>query len=573
MERKRKMSIMVRLLLMVISPCLLLGIAMTLYSGWNMQRGMQKTTLDGMRATDYAVLEMFKNIADGDFKQDAKGNVYRGEYKISDNNELADYIKNKTDVDVTFFYGDTRVLTSLKDKKTGDRLIGTTASKEVTDKVLKNGKEYSDAGIVINERPYYGYYVPVKNSDDSIVGMVFVGRESKDINAFIKSKSSAVFLMALIIMAMASIVAWITSRSVAVSVRETEKVIGALADGNLTLGVEEKLLGRNDEIGDMARSVEKLKQELFEIISDIKKSSGILNASGESLSQMAENSSATTNEMSKVIEDLSKGAVSQAEEIEEASVHIGEMGHVIEEIVSSVDGLDDTSAKMKNASDESSVIIRQLSESNDRTTQAINRIGRQIEATNDSVQMIHAAVELITSIASQTSLLALNASIEAARAGEHGKGFAVVASEIGNLAGQTQVSADDIKKMVEEVQEATKNMQTCIGTSTGFLENTVMKDYKDFGKLGEMYSEDATTFENYMVDIHARMETLQKAMDEIVQSLEVISQAISESAAGVSDVADKTNVLAGATVRASDMVSESRANVSTMQQLIKKFML
>lgn len=55
MERKRKMSIMVRLLLMVISPCLLLGIAMTLYSGWNMQRGMQKTTLDGMRATDYAV--------------------------------------------------------------------------------------------------------------------------------------------------------------------------------------------------------------------------------------------------------------------------------------------------------------------------------------------------------------------------------------------------------------------------------------------------------------------------------------------------------------------------------------
>ena len=165
-------------------------------------------------------------------------------------------------------------------------------------------RDSSDTGIVINERPYYGYYVPVKNSDDSIVGMVFVGRESKDINAFIKSKSSAVFLMALIIMAMASIAAWITSRSVAVSVRGTEKVIGALADGNLTLSVEEKLLGRNDEIGDMARSVEKLKQELFEIISDIKKSSGILNASGESLSQMAENSSATTNEMSKVIEEM-----------------------------------------------------------------------------------------------------------------------------------------------------------------------------------------------------------------------------------------------------------------------------
>lgn len=69
MERKRKMSIMVRLLLMVIPPCLLMGVLMTLYSGWNMQKGMQKTTLDGLRSTDYAVLEMFENVADGDISR------------------------------------------------------------------------------------------------------------------------------------------------------------------------------------------------------------------------------------------------------------------------------------------------------------------------------------------------------------------------------------------------------------------------------------------------------------------------------------------------------------------------
>ena len=106
---------MVRLLLMVIPPCLLMGVLMTLYSGWNMQKGMQKTTLDGLRSTDYAVLEMFENVADGDYKQDAKGNVYRGEYKISDNNELADYIKNT----FCYFGKDYRLSTSSRKDQQG----------------------------------------------------------------------------------------------------------------------------------------------------------------------------------------------------------------------------------------------------------------------------------------------------------------------------------------------------------------------------------------------------------------------------------------------------------------------
>ena len=81
MERKRKMSIMVRLLLMVIPPCLLMGVLMTLYSGWNMQKGMQKTTLDGLRSTDYAVLEMFENVADGE-------DVYKRQEQIDQRKHL-----------------------------------------------------------------------------------------------------------------------------------------------------------------------------------------------------------------------------------------------------------------------------------------------------------------------------------------------------------------------------------------------------------------------------------------------------------------------------------------------------
>lgn len=88
-----------------------------------------------------------------------------------------------------------------------------------------------------------------------------------------------------------------------------------------------------------------------------------------------------------------------------------------------------------------------------RTTKAIDISGNQIKATNDSVQEIGEATKIITAIAEQTSLLALNASIEAARAGEAGKGFAVVADEIGKLADQSNTSAEQIRQTIDNLLE------------------------------------------------------------------------------------------------------------------------
>jgi methyl-accepting chemotaxis protein len=93
--------------------------------------------------------------------------------------------------------------------------------------------------------------------------------------------------------------------------------------------------------------------------------------------------------------------------------------------------------------------MQELSESNDRTTVAINRIGDQIRLTNASIEKIGAAATLITSIADQTSLLSLNASIESARAGEAGKGFAVVAGEIQKLAVQSDEAAAEIQQIID----------------------------------------------------------------------------------------------------------------------------
>ena len=106
---------------------------------------------------------------------------------------------------------------------------------------------------------------------------------------------------------------------------------------------------------------------------------------------------------------------------------------------------------MKQVSSESARFMKELSDANAKTSTAFAQVVQQTYTTNESVQKIREAAELITSIANKTNLLSLNASIEAARAGEAGKGFAVVATEIQQLAEQSSSSADIIKEIIEEL--------------------------------------------------------------------------------------------------------------------------
>ena len=111
---------------------------------------------------------------------------------------------------------------------------------------------------------------------------------------------------------------------------------------------------------------------------------------------------------------------------------------------------------MKEADNASQETMIELSDAVQRTTHAVARIAKQIETTNESVDKIGNAASLIADIASQTSLLSLNASIESARAGEAGKGFAVVASEIQKLSSQSDSTASKIQEIITDLQNDSK---------------------------------------------------------------------------------------------------------------------
>lgn len=449
-EKGLSVSIKVKLLLIALLPSIVLGTILTIMASKSIEDGMHEEALQGLRAICFSLMEIYEDASPGEYYMDDEGNVYKGDMLISGSYDIVDHLSEGTGYEFTIFYGDTRITTSLTDYKTGERLVGTKAGEAVIEAVLRNGQEYSSIDTVINNAGYYAYYFPIVQNGQ-VIGMAFAGLPSAEGDAFIKSKELSLLVTSVVMLALMILIGTFFALQLSGALKGAQLFISELAEGNLKAEINAKSVGRTDEVGLMCRQLVILRDELAEVVGKIKHSSQVLYDSGNSLEDMANQSSNTTNEIGHAVEDISSGAMNQAEETEAASASIGEIGNIITEIVGSVNSLNDTAENMKAASDASSVIIKELSDSNDKTTDAIVKIGRQVHATNDSVQAIRQAVDLITSIAEETNLLSLNASIEAARAGEHGRGFAVVATQIQKLAEESNQSAQEIGDIIDNL--------------------------------------------------------------------------------------------------------------------------
>lgn len=440
-------GIMSKTLAMALVPLIGLAILSAFSSARTIRSGMQDEAIKRLEDIVSGVNNSLDALGEGDYRLEGE-TVYKGDVSVSEKLPHFEKFAQASGIDITLFYGDTRRVTTLVDSETGERMVGTQAADKVVAKVLEGGESYVDKKLELNGQAYFCCYMPLANSDGSIVGMIFAGEPSSGIEAYIRNEIIQVTILNVVVILLGGIVIIVVSRRLSVAIRKEEAVIRQLAEGNLNVRVDDELKGRRDELGSIANALDNLITELSRILTHLKTSSGELLKSGQSLDEMAERVNVNASEIGKAVEDISQGAVSQAEEIENASGKIVDMGSMIEHIVGGVDKLNSTSVTMKKAGDNSAQIMQDLVESTNKTTEAIHKIGEQIYATNESAQKIREAVDLISSIASQTSLLSLNASIEAARAGEFGKGFAVVASEIQKLADDSSRSAQTITDII-----------------------------------------------------------------------------------------------------------------------------
>lgn len=456
---KKKIGIRIKLLAMVLLPVFIVSVVVIFFGRQSLADGLSSEALNGLELLAQAVHAGYGNL-EGDFYLDEENNLWKGDKNLSANIHMIDNFVADSHADVTIFIGKTRRLTSLVDSTTGERIVGTDAADQVWDAV-QSGEMFEDTDLMINGQNYFACYIPLESANGDIIGMVFAGQPSEEIDSYINSVITKFAIAVIVMLLIVAVIGFVEANDIAKTILKAEQALLHLADGDLNTTVHNRVLRRGDEIGDMGRAVAGLGSKLKEIVGKLHATSTELFQAGNGLESMAASSSNATDEISRAVEDISKGAVSQAEEIESASTQISSMGEMIGEIVDNVGSLTKASNNMSAAGDASAKTMVNLSESNDRTSEAITSIGAQIRLTDESIKRISEATELITSIASQTNLLSLNASIESARAGEAGRGFAVVATEIQKLAVQSNDAAVEIQQIIDTLlSESAKTMKS-----------------------------------------------------------------------------------------------------------------
>lgn len=526
---------------LMVLPVLLLGIVVILISLTVVKGALVQEIKDALRSAATATFAAYDQNA-GEYLEAQNGDIWKGSYNISKSESIVDSIKEKSGMEVTFFYGDRRIMSSAVDKN-GDRILGSPAGETVKKQVLEKGEEYFSKTVSIDGTMYYGYYMPVcQDEGGTPIGMIFVGSNKGQKDAAVNKIVYAIVAVAVVVMAICIVAAMIFTGSLTGSLKKSIGLVQSVAKGDLKTEVDKQLLKRKDEIGDLSRAIKILESEMaksIEAIADNAKA--VWDASGE-LENTARETTASMKEVGNAVNSIVESASMQANISGKASDNVTDMGEKIERTSREMSEMKRNAKAMHESEEKNAQTIHKLLESNQEVRALVTEISRQTKQTNESAQKIKEATDIIASIADETSLLSLNASIEAARAGENGKGFAVVADQIQKLASQSNESSKRIEEIVAQLMEDSnmavitmEKVAETIENQTNNMEETRSMTDEVMLKLQESL-ESMNVIENSVI-------YLDTARQEIIKTVAELSDIAKQNAAVTQEVSANTNLV------------------------------
>ncbi|MCM1539007.1 MAG: methyl-accepting chemotaxis protein [bacterium] len=552
MQKKRlKLPFSVLLVMLTMLPMVLLAVVSFLMSTSKLKNSLEESNRQSVESVCYSLRESYDTMYEGNWNM-ISGQLYKGANYVGHTLEMLNHLKEEYSLEVTLFYGDTRVLTTLKDAN-GDYIIGTTADEKVSSKVL-GGEAYFDSNLTVNGVPCYVAYEPLYNMDGSIAGMVFVGYPRTVAQKAINSAILQLIIGTVIVLGFILVLVIILVRLIVRAITKLTGAVTKISNGDLNVELQVDSLNSRNEIGALANYLNGLVAKLREIIHNIQQDAETLNDCSIQMNGSVDATVSAIDQVTRAIEEVAEGSTTQAQDTSNAMASIEELNATLDIISDKVGILAKMSDETKNISNSAQATMTELIDINTQTKTDIDNIVEQSEKNVEAVNKINVILKTIEEISSQTNLLSLNASIEAARAGEAGRGFAVVAKEIGSLAESSAAAAREIQEIIASLVE---DIQKTSSLSDVLNESAV----KQIGKIQDTRD----MFDKVLNAVGEISEGTERIRTE-VESIDVVKTSIGETVESLSSISEENAAASQETTASANLVNEDMRQLGQVSQ-------
>jgi len=470
---------------------------------------------------------------------------------------FVDQIKKNLGLECTLFQGDTRISTTIV--KEGKRAIGTKMDNQaVNAAVLQKGQRYLGHNDILGIA-YNTAYWPIKDVNDQIAGMFFIGQKREFIERVLTETHLSSLVSTIVVGLLMLTFGFFFSKALVRPILRTIEFANQVAAGNLD---GELIVTSNDETHTLAESLRTMSANLKVKIQEAEASTkaadtkaceaevatkealeaklqaesakreGMLDAANK-LEEIVERITSSSEELSAQVELMSRGMDLQRDRVAETASAMEQMNSSVISVARQA-GEVATSADMaqSKASGGSEVVRRSqqaIGHVNDIATQLkvnMEQLGKQAEA-------IGQVMNVINDIADQTNLLALNAAIEAARAGDAGRGFAVVADEVRKLAEKTMGATKEVGENILAIQESSRKNIGSMDKATQAINEATSHSNESAKALEEIVVISKSNADQVQ-GIAGAAEEQSGVSEKISSAIEEVNRVASETAEGMS---------------------------------------
>ncbi|WP_168735858.1 methyl-accepting chemotaxis protein [Cohnella fermenti] len=341
------------------------------------------------------------------------------------------------------------------------------------------------------------------------------------------------------------------------------KNISSPTGGDLTRRI---VVQTSDEVGELASAANGMMESLQKMMKELRNSTAELAAAAIQLKEGADENARVSGEVSKAVEKVASGAVTQVAKSQQISAVMQETREGLSQVASTTTGASDAAVSTRSRAEGGAVLLQEATKDISEVESSFRSLQEMVRSLNQKSESVLEVIGYISEVSNQTHLLALNAAIEAARAGEHGRGFAVVAGEIRKLADQTQQSAvqigNTLQAMSLDIRGAASKFEQSSEQVYGAVSGMKRAEESFGGIVG-----DVSTLSSNIIEAAASIEQMSAGSESVVLSIQEIGRVTEETASFTEQVATMTHQQfssSGAMAETADKLSDMASRLKAM---------